>query len=69
LSYLLRSKLSGLSDHYESGWSDQQTITVTVTTSGNSKTVSEYGGMGPIELWGIQEAIAAIAQGVDWRPK
>src|SRR5206468_3118620 len=46
--------------HYTSGWSDQQTITVTVTASGNSKTASEYGGVGPIELWGIQQAIDSI---------
>lgn len=70
LCYLLsKSQFFGLSDRYESGWSDQQTITVTVMDSGSTKTVSEYGGVGPIELWGFQEAIDSIAQGVNWTPK
>jgi hypothetical protein len=69
LCYLLRSQLSGLSDHYESGWSDQQTFTVTVTGGGNTKTVSEYGGVGPIGLWGLQQTIDSVAQGINWTAK
>ena len=70
LCYLLsKSKFSGLSDRYESGWSDQHTITVTVTASSNTKTVAEYGGVAPIELWGLQEAIDSIAKGINWTAK
>ena len=70
LCYLLsKSQFSGLSDRYAAAWTDDRTFTVTATASGNTKTVSEYGGVGPIELWGIQEAIDSIAQGVNWTPK
>ncbi|TAJ88620.1 hypothetical protein EPO44_15480 [bacterium] len=70
LCYLLnRSQFSVLLDRYEARWTDARTITVTATSNGKTKIVSEYGGVGPIELWGIQEAIDSVAQGINWTPK
>jgi len=70
LCYLLStSQFANMSDRYASNWTDARTITVTATASGKTKVVSEYGGVGPSELWGIQQAIDSIAQGVNWTPR
>jgi hypothetical protein len=70
LCYLLRtSQFDTISDRYAANWTDARTITVTATAGGKTKVVSEYGGVGPSELWGIQQAIDSIAQIINWTPK
>jgi hypothetical protein len=40
---------------------------VTVAREGSSKRVLEYGNVGPIELWAIQQAIDGIRSKIRWR--
>lgn len=56
-------------DGYRAPWTDDRTVTISVTGNGKTKTVSEYGGWGPIELWGLQEAIDSTAKGIKWSPR
>ena len=39
---------------------------MTVTGPGINKTVLDFNNAGPIELWGLQEAIDSIAKSVVW---
>ena len=69
LCYLLStSHFSNMSDRYAANWTDDRTVVVTATANGKTKVVSEYGGVGPSELWGIQQAIDSIAQRLVWTP-
>ena len=69
LSYLLlRLKFADMPS-YASEITEKMTIIVSTTTSKTIKRVSEYGGIGPIELWAIQQAIDSIAQNIRWTAK
>ena len=69
LNYLLTQfKFVSLSS-YRAGWTDDRTFTVTTIAGGRTKQVVEYGGIGPIELWAIQQAIDSIAKNIDWSQK
>ena len=48
------------------GWSASSGTVVTVTGPGINKTVLDINNAGPIELWGLQEAIDSIAKSVVW---
>ena len=70
LSYLLRKMdFERMSGRYAANRTDQRTITVTAASNANTKTAAEYGAVGPIELWSIQEAIDSVAKGIVWTPK
>jgi len=58
-----------LPDQYVAPWTDDSIVIVTTVTDRRSKRVLEHGGVGPIELWGVQEAIDSIAKGIKWTPK
>jgi hypothetical protein len=67
LCYLLdQSKFAEMKSNYRSGWTDLATCTVTAAGASTSKTVSDYGEVGPIELWAIQEIIDRMREGTKW---
>ena len=70
LCYLIqRSRFDTLSPSYTIGAvTDQETVIVTVTDSSGEHTVSEYGLVGPIELWTIQETIDGLRAQTLWEP-
>jgi Domain of unknown function (DUF6438) len=43
-------------------------VSVRATRDGKKKEVWEYMGKGPINLWGIQMAIDAVVNKIEWRP-
>jgi hypothetical protein len=69
LCYLIESsRFDDLKPAYRGGWSDDTTCFVTVTKGNTKKAVSDYGTVGPIELWAIQEIIDRIKDRADWKP-
>ena len=54
---------------YQTGWSDQQTVTIAITTKDENISVADYGGAAPSEFWAIQQALAAISHRIRWKAK
>lgn len=54
---------------YQTGWSDQQTVTIAITTKDENISVADYGGAAPIEFWAIQQALEAISHRIRWKAK
>ncbi|SRR6266481_5874787 len=52
---------------YRAAWTDDSTAIVTATRAAGQKRVSDYGQVGPIELWTIQELIDGIRERVEWK--
>lgn len=51
-------------------WTDDTTCIVTARSAGqNAKKVSDYGTVGPIELWTIQQLIDGFRERCEWKPK
>jgi hypothetical protein len=46
---------------------DLPTVNVTAVVGTRTVRISEYGRTGPIELWGIQQAIDSVASQTEWR--
>jgi hypothetical protein len=70
LCYLMkRLGFDELPARYVAGWTDAPTFVVTATAERTRKVVSDYAGVGPIELWAVQQAVDAVAQGVRWTRK
>jgi hypothetical protein len=70
LCYLVkRLGFDELPARYAAGWTDSPTFIVTATAGKTRKVVSDYAGVGPIELWAVQQAVDAVAQRVRWTPK
>ena len=69
LCYVIeQSRFKELRSHYSSSWTDQSTCVVTVAEGDRRIEVSDYGAVGPIELWAIQELIDSVRSGIDWKP-
>lgn len=70
LCYLLdQLHFMSLDPAYEADWTDDATYTITTTGKDRKKVVKEYGSVGPIELWAMQQAIDSIRQKLEWKPK
>jgi hypothetical protein len=70
LSHLISSaSFEGLAPRYARNFTDQQTLTVAVSTDRNTTAIADYGGAGPVQLWSIEEAIIAIGHGIAWKRK
>lgn len=68
LCYLIdHSQFKSFKDWYEAGWTDDSTCIVTAVSGATQKRVSEYGAVGPIELWGIQQTIDSLRLGIEWK--
>ena len=69
LCYLIEnSHFADLKPSYRAAWTDDTTCILTVTRGKITKAVSDYGRVGPIELWAIQELIDAIRDKTEWTP-
>jgi hypothetical protein len=56
-----------LAQHYSANWTDASGVTIDVVYGGRNVGVSEYSGIGPIELWAVEKAIEAIKGGIKWK--
>ena len=61
------SRFSGFRSSYRARHTDDSTCIVTVTTGDTSTKVSDYGSVGPTQLWAIQQAIDAVKNDIEWR--
>ena len=69
LCYLIeQSRFQDMKDRYQASWTDDTTCIVTVTGGGKRKEVSDYGSVGPIELWAIQQIIDSVRESLSWKP-
>jgi hypothetical protein len=67
LSYLLKElEFESMASRYTVAATDLPGAIVTVSTGGGMKTVIDYGEVGPIQLWTIQQSIDAVADDIDW---
>jgi hypothetical protein len=57
--------------HYHANWTDAPTTIIRVTYRETNETIeiSDYGSQGPIELWALFNAIDAVADRIEWKPK
>jgi len=70
LCYLMkRLDFDRLAPRYTASWTDAPTFVVTAVSGDTTKRVSDYSGVGPIELWAVQQAIDAVAQRIRWTAK
>lgn len=56
-----------LKDRYAVPATDLPSIIISVTRNGKSKTVTDYGGDGPLSLWTVQAAIRGVASDIKWQ--
>ena len=59
---------AGFKADYRAPWTDCATCIVTVSTKTGSQSVSDYGEVGPIELWTIQNVLDRVREQVEWKP-
>jgi hypothetical protein len=63
-----RARFMTLQERYAGSWTDAETTTVTIRArSGREKTVDDYGGFGPPELWALQRAIDGVVESIKWK--
>jgi hypothetical protein len=63
LCYLMkRLEFDRLPPRYTASWTDAPTFVVTAVSGETTKRVSDYSGVGPIELWAVQQAIDSMAE-------
>lgn len=55
-------------DQYRANLTDNTACIVAVSTGKNQKTVTDYGTIGPIRLWTIEQLIDGIRESTDWKP-
>jgi hypothetical protein len=70
LCYLVeRLGFDRFAQHYSANWTDAGGIQITIKSRGRVASVFEYSGIGPVELWAIQNAIEAVRKRVEWKLK
>ena len=70
LCYLLeRLDFTGLDRVYSAPWTCDETVYLRVWRAGEVQpiVIRDYGDYGPIELWGIQQVVEAVANGIRWK--
>lgn len=65
-AYLRESRYADLENAYARGGMDASSVYTTVVENGKRKTVRDYGGAGPVKLWGIEQMIEKALYGVEW---
>lgn len=65
---LERFRFANMKGDYRAGWTDDATCIVTATSKDRVKVVSDYGEVGPVELWTIQAAIDQVRERIQWSP-
>ena len=71
LCYLMEVEgLERMNHDYTAPWTDAPTCYLRVWRSGATEpfTIDDYGTYGPIELWGLQQAIDGVAEKLEWKP-
>jgi len=69
LCYVLdNSRFNDFQDKYRANPLDNTACIVTVSAGKSQKTVTDYGTIGPIQLWAVEQVIDGIRQGIDWKP-
>jgi Domain of unknown function (DUF6438) len=69
LCYLIESShFSEMNSNYEANVTDLPTCIVTVSNGTTMKSVSDYGRVGPIQLWAIQEVLDRVKDEIEWKP-
>jgi hypothetical protein len=66
--FIERIHFSEMDSRYEANWTDAPTCIVTVIGQSMRKEVSDYGGVGPIDLWALQELLDAAKNEIEWKP-
>lgn len=70
LCYLIQqSRFHALGDGYSAGRNHAELVVVTVAGPNGTKEIRDYGPVGPIELWGVQQAIEVEMRRVQWMAK
>jgi hypothetical protein len=70
LNHLISSAgFEGLAPLYLRNTTDQQTLTVSISTGPKTTVIADYGGAGPVQLWSIEEVVMAIGHGIAWKRK
>ncbi|QBB71822.1 hypothetical protein ELE36_16470 [Pseudolysobacter antarcticus] len=57
-----------LRDSYSAGWTDDTTMILIVVAGKTKKRVSDYGDVGPAQVWAMGRAIDAISTTLEWKP-
>ncbi len=69
LCYLIESSgFKAFKPNYRANWTDDTTCIVTITKGSTLTAVSDYGSVGPIQLWAIQQTLDSIRNGTEWKP-
>ncbi len=69
LCYALDSSgFKDFQDQYRADLTDNEACIITVSTGKSQKTVTDYGAIGPIQLWTIEQLIDGIRESMDWKP-
>jgi hypothetical protein len=68
LCYVLdNSRFNNLQDKYRANLTDNAACVITASTGKSQKTVTDYGAIGPIQLWTIEELIDGIRERIVWK--
>jgi len=62
------NRFNELQDKYRADPLENKVCLVTVSTGKGKKTVTDYGTIGPIELWAVEQVIDGIRESIDWKP-
>ena len=69
LCYVLdNSRFNELQDTYRADPLENNACMVTVSTGKSKKTVTDYGTIGPIQLWTIEQVIDGVRSRIEWKP-
>jgi hypothetical protein len=60
------AKLRALKPHYEGGWTDDASYIVRVQAGDQKVEVSDYGAVGPAQLWALAQALDAVRLQAYW---
>lgn len=68
LCYLIEnSSFDKMEPGYSASWTDDTACIVRVKTGSKTIEVGDYGNVGPIELWAIQEVIDGFCGRIEWK--
>ena len=69
LCYVLdNNRFNDFQDKYRANLTDNTACIITASTGKSQKTVTDYGAIGPIQLWTIEELIDGVRERIDWKP-
>lgn len=64
--FLIESGYLSLSTEYPSGVTDLPSAYTTAVVRGKRKVIQNTGGLGPVKLWALEQAIDAVVAGAQW---